>query len=356
MTRLGWAGPLAILCGIVLPAAVSRAAILEVKAVVSGKVLRVTGGFPVEEVVQEIHVPEDTAVLPVEALASISLANDPAGFRGQGLARVRFDDPLLTVAGVPEELNLEVVSYSTSPDTLFVSTGRIVETRRVVFTPEETGRPPGGVVSLNSQFFIRGAAVLWSAKTDADLTDLEALFTVMVRKTVPGQSPQTVLEAAGIVSGELGGEITVDANGGLTPESLLPSNLTGQVVDVGNVRAVVIPNLSLPYFYEAVVGEEFVLEATFEIELGGLTNRRGGSVVLGGPFAELGPVVDDVAQKEIGFRIQTAANDRMHEQSRLPSLPPVIYSLAPACAPMGVELVGLALLAGMFCLVGRRGA
>lgn len=331
--------------------AAARGEIAEFSAVLEARVQRITGQFPDGQAVTEVRVPDDVGTLPLEAIAFLTTPGMEEGMGGEGWAAVSFDDPLRTL---PQELKMELVSYSQDPATSFISEGRVLERRKVVFTPQDTGRVLGERLTANSQLFLRGLIVFWAPGADDDLTDLSAVVTAVVRQIPPGGEPSVVLDAAAIVDGGPGGQITVDADGAILPEALLPIDLTGALPDVGVLHVVGIPHMVLPYTYPVVVGQEFELQVEVTAEVAGLTDARGAALVLGRPFQNFAAIVDEILRTDLGTRMQNLSNDRAAALAQVPPLPAVALALLPACASMGVEIFGLALLTGVLCAVGTR--
>lgn len=363
----GWRGFGAVLV-LVGAAAPANGAILSFSADVESEVREFFEGTVTDtDVAQESFPAGTTDTLPMEAFAQLGV---PAGVEtvpAIGRAVTQFNDPRLSTQPSPEEIGVTAIVYSRDPYVFHEARCSATETRTVQFSPAEVFRNNGALVGMQSRFFVDGVLLVWGDTEGTDLSGVDATLRIRVESNRPGVGPITVLSGELVAEGQADGSVVSRTSGSVFSSGVVSVNIGGSALGPAVLQAIAIPDLVVPYPYEAVVGESFTLTAKVDAFVRTRPGGRGAAVVLGVPIDELASAVEQVAGvigaeavrdslaargilpgKAVGTSGADAALDVL-EEPRGGKLP-----FFPACGLFGAEsLVLLALASGW---AGWRGS
>jgi len=240
---------------------------------------------------------ETTSNLPLIADARLSLVDSEATVFSSATTITTFSDPTLSDAPNPREFGLELVAYSFDPVTRYEATGAAVETREIVFTAEEIGVVDGAELEVTSHFFLDGFLIIWGDLVPAAVPT-GAQLRVEVYQTRSGQERQAVMQASLRLSQNSDGSPLLVAEGDLGTDNVVLLDTLGSVSPLGDVYLVALPAMSIPYTYNAMVGETFTLEAEVECRV---ENQpfTGVGVVLGVPLDRFVNSIGDAVRSSI---------------------------------------------------------
>jgi hypothetical protein len=355
-----------------------RAEVREFSATVSSEATELVGGEVTDTNSAFESFPEGTTgALPMTANAGFTHEDETGSVVAEGRAVTVFSDPRLSEAVSPEEFGLSAVAYSVDPSVSYVAKSLSTETRRIAFTPADLGMADGTAIQVQSTFFLDGTLALWTEAGVSDLGSVDAQMTLRVEQTRATTGTTTVLEANLGLVGQADGTAVANAGGALVLDNTVVLSLSDVVTDLGVVHVMFIPQIAIPYSYDATVGEEFTLKATIEVTATDQPDGRGAAVVLGGPLDVLGDLVNDVSESALGDQFadtldQTAAvaNDPLipfpASDGGIQIIPlsdagpdgdpfQLLGLFLPTCGLFGVEtLVGGAAMGGMTYTMRRR--
>jgi hypothetical protein len=207
---------------------------------------------------------ESTLNLPLKAEAHLNQLDTSESVVSGAQATSQFSDPRAATTDDPNELGIEAAAFSLDPITTYETRNEPTETRTVVFSADEIGQPEGTSLLVTSYFYLDGFLLEWGDLAEA-ANPASAQITVRVLQTRAGStSPVTVLETSLTLSQQQDGTAVVTTTGVLEPDNLV---LSGPIVVEplpGTSYLLTIPELGIPYEYEATVGEEFTLQAEVE--------------------------------------------------------------------------------------------
>lgn len=227
---------------------------------------------------------ESTSNLPLVAEARLSSDSDPAAPSG-ATAVTTFNDPRASETEDPAEFAMDLVAFSLDAVTRYEGSGTSTETRQIVFTPEEMDAEPGTALLATSRFFVDGFLIVWG-DLDPLVGPTNADVQFRVYQTRPGQDRQIVMESTLSISQNSDGTPLLQADGGLVTDNVVLIDTLGSIPELGNAYLVILPQLSIPYTYEAAVGETFTLEAEVESHVANQPST-GAAIALGAPLADL---------------------------------------------------------------------
>src|SRR5262249_20842421 len=126
--------------------------------------------------------------------------------------------------------------------------------------------------------------------------------------------------------GQATGKGLLETHGALSDDNVILIDLTNQIPDLGPVHLLIIPNIAVPYTYNANVGETFTLEASIE---GNVNNSplTGASVTVGVPLLEVVELVNTVTGGQVGDVLK-AIVDAVAAQGGLAAAKPLVAKAA----------------------------
>jgi hypothetical protein len=297
--------------------------------------------------------PDTSPTLPVTALAGLGNFAGAVEPDHGGRGEASFANPALSENPNPEELGVEALAFAKSAGIAYAGSAEVVETRTVVFSPDELGVDQAGESNLVfSTAFLDGAVVLWTDNAAADLTGAGAdcAFTVTQDTSTGGEL--VVFEAELQLTGEPDGEVRLTASSILQAQLGGPELLAGladsatqaALADLdaaGRVHIVLLPAQSVDYAYFASADEAFTLRAAASCAVDNGGGGNGVGAVFGRPFASLASAFDPFLPQAKGGEVQAALNRAIQAGLERPD------TQDPGPGPCGVFGGEVALLAAL---------
>jgi hypothetical protein len=186
------------------------------------------------------------------------------------------------------------VMFSFDPGMTYGGTSVVEETREIAFTESEIGASEGTDLLVTSHLFLDGYLALWG-DLDLSANPCSAQVYVRIEQLRPRDASSTVvLETTLTLTHDSVGNAILTADGAVEVDNLLPPDDTlDSVFPLGLTYLVVIPQLSIPYEYEAKVGEEFSLKVQVQCQ------------VANQPFTGAGVCIGRPLDDFVGFIIDT---------------------------------------------------
>ncbi len=345
------------------------------EATVQSEVQRFLGGEPTDYDEAFKQFPGvTTSNLPMTAEANLVYTDGEGTVTALGNATTTFSDPRRSEDPSPEEFGLVATAFSNDASFSHEVRGKATETRDIVFTAADIGRPDGTAIRVRSRFFVDGIMVIWAAEGVTDIRQTTASVRITITQKRPDAEPVTVLETEIKAAGTADGKTVLFASGAVQPENLGTFEVTGAAigaatgteVNFGTVRPVQIPETAIPYEYDTAVGESFQLTATVEVLATDQAGGHGAAVALGLPLEEIGRYIDEATQTHFGtgvvnlIEIKQATTLRPQvplrgargieitvlDEAQTNGLPAGLPAL---CGPIGVE--SFLMLAAMGCFL-----
>lgn len=241
-----------------------------------------------------------TSNLPIIADAFLSRMYVDGDLVASGKAVTVFRDPRLSTDPSPAEFGITAAAFSRDTQHRHSAQGQTTETREVVFTAADILAADGTPIRARSRFFLDGAIIVWSESEVTDLVGVGARMDLTVVQSRPGLSDQTVLEAALRLSGNADGSATLGATGAIGADNVVLLDLSDAASEFGALHVVFIPQISIPYEYDAAVAESFQLKATLAGEAFSQPWGRGALVALGPTGSELAALINDSTDSDAG--------------------------------------------------------
>jgi hypothetical protein len=328
-------------CHVVAPEA--GASILGYRAEASITVQEFIAGEPASVVTDDgLWDGLNDAVLPLSPSGELitSELEGPGGARAQ--AQGWFFDPRRLSQPNPEEVGLEAACFANLADARYAVVADVAETRTILFSSEGSEVPveieftADGTQLIESRIFVSGAVLLWGVEPDADLSEVLAELTVVVRRddeavplvggtlfargtasgdvrvtTVNGPTNDVeapfVFEAGGV---EILEAVAADGEGSTdgTGEGGVDAASIGNLESVGTVAVVLLPAQEWVYEYEVSADEVFTLTAKFSVRLDNAPAGTGVAVALGRPFSNLADFVEIALPEVDGKAVQSRLN------------------------------------------------
>ncbi len=310
---------------------------------------------------------ETTSNLPLKAEGRLLQLDENQASVSAGYAFTQFSDPRASDSANPQEVGVEAVAFSFDAVANYDLANGATETRTITFTADEIGQPDGTALQVTSFFFLNGFILQWGDLVNA-ASPSSAEVTIRVKQTRSGDDAATiVLEASLSLSHNSDGTPVVVATGALTDDQVALGHSLSPIDLLGTTNLLVIPQLGIPYQYEAAVGEEFTLEAQVECRL---DNRpfTGTAIGLGiSPESFVSDLLDLLGEPvsaalsipglNSGPPLQAAKPLPMGETIVKVADPAGLSILTqPFCGMLGIEsmLMGLLFPAACWCFAPRR--
>lgn len=264
-------------------AAVEVVELLGTSETTIGQEERVSDAFP------------NTSTLPLQVVAQLSnlVDNEEAA----AVAAAQVADPTILNQPNPEEFAVQLALSAISDSIRYQGKARLQEIREIVFSPAEVGGGAviGEAVELTGRLFLDGALSITGIAADQDLTGCRLTLSVTVEQRNSGAaSGATVFSGEVELLGRENGNISTTVSGDFPQSRLIITDLSDISDDFEAFTVLIIPNIQLDYAYTAVVGQEFELVATVEIDAENAPDETGVVAVLGTPVDAIAQVLDVV--------------------------------------------------------------
>jgi hypothetical protein len=289
--------------------------------------------------------PGTQSTLPLQVVARLS-SEDPNA--GAASSAAQFADPTQLNQANPEEFAINLALSSISPNIRYTAQARAEEKRLVSFTASELGTQAGQSVELRGRLFIDGVLTVFSVDPARDLTGSDVTLTVTVVKE-SGQAQETVFSGAIELAGTTGGAVTVTASGDFPASGPTLTNLGLLSPDFGAFHVLVLPDLQIDYFYDAVADESFALVATLEVDAANVADEAGVAALLGTPVESLQQVITLTQGDQAAAKfVQTLLKERDDPTGAPAIVSPQVVPLFGLCGPLGFDFaLGLIGLGGL---------
>jgi hypothetical protein len=346
-------------------AAVANAEIRQFSATVESEVKESVDGSPSDSDFAFDSFPGvSTSNLPMTTNAGFTRADSSGKTIAEGRAITNFSDPRLSDQPSPEEFGISTIAFSTDAQLSHQSRCTTTETRTIVFTATDAGFADGTAIRVRSQFFLDGIVALWTNAGVDDLSNVTATLHVEVLQDRTATGSATVLATDVTLTGTPDNKSVLTMTGALGEGNVVRLDLNGLVTNLNAVQAVTIPDIAIPYEYDATVGESFTLKATVTATVNSEPGGRGAGIVLGVPLQDLARLVNEISGTGIGDTLAGSLTSAALAARPLEPLPPAkgvqITAVSPAegllppfCGALGLETAALALTLG--CIAFFRG-
>lgn len=236
---------------------------------------------------------QSTPNLPMHVRAHLEHADARTLTLSSATSACTFSDPRSSPEDNPREIAMHSVMFSFDSGTTYGGTSVADETRTIAFTESDIGASEGTDLLVTSHLFLDGYLALWG-DLNLSANPSSALVYVRIEQLRPlNASPTVVLEATLALTHDNVGNPILTADGAVVVDNVLPPDDTlDSVFPLGLTYLVAIPQLSIPYEYEAKVGEEFTLKVQVQCRV---ANQpfTGAGVCIGGPLEDfVGLILD----------------------------------------------------------------
>ncbi len=293
--------------------------------------------------------PGTSNVLPLQVFARQTSADpdSPAA----AAAAAQFADPRESAQPNPEEFAVNMTANSFAPGVAYECRAVLTEDRGVRILSGEVNRAEGRPVGLTGRLFLDGALAIYAGESRRDLSGASVRVGVTIDQLRPGQEAQRVFSGSIELSGQPGGRVSVSAGGAFPVATLVLTDLSFVADEFGTFHVLIIPDMTIAYDYDAIVGEEFTLRAIVETTMVHPAGGVGVAAVLGSPTETLTEVIGLTQGQQAAARFLQAVQSEREEPSGEPAFPPPRTPLSPLlvlCGLFGLEsAAGLALLGAM---------
>lgn len=288
--------------------------------------------------------------LPLQVVARQSSAdpNSPAA----AAVAAQFADPRDSTQPNPEEFAVNMTANSFVSGLAFDCRATLTEDRGVRILAAEVNRGEGQLVGLTGRLFLDGALAIYAGEGGRDLGGADVRVTVTVDQIRPGQAAQRVFAGSIELTGQPGGAVGVSADGAFPIATLILTDLGFVADEFGTLQVLIIPNITIDYDYDAIVGEEFTLRAVVEATMVHPAGGVGVAAILGTPTETLSEVIGLTQGQQAAAKfVQTVQSERDEPTGEL-AFPPPQRPLSPLLAICG--LFGLEFMAGLAVLGAMR--
>jgi hypothetical protein len=323
------------------------AAIVSIAARAEVRVEQYRGG--VFETAQSSALDFPGAPLPLQAVAGIVVNGEDAA----ALGGAQFAEPI-PEAPNPEEIALNLTCDSLSPELSFVATGSVGETREIIFSSEETGRPTGTRAGAVGRLTLDGALAIYATDAGTDLSGTEVSLFIHIEQRDGPEGDVKLLSGQLLLVGLSGGEVRLEAAGDFPTTTLILTDLTASVDELGVFYVLIIPNVVVRYDYETIIGTPFTLDLKTEIVVHNLPNGVGAVGMLGSPTDSLLDVMGSARGPAAAAKMLDAVQREREHPTGPPAFPADVGF--QGCGVIGLEATaGLLGLTMVGCVgPGRR--
>lgn len=292
--------------------------------------------------------PEDVATLPAQAVTRITATD--GDFPSAAAAAAQFADPTTALGENPEEFAINLTLNSISPSVRYEAVASAKEVREIRFSAGELGFGSnlGDQAVIRGRLFLDGALTLIAVEPDRDLSAAHATLNVTVVQTLGAQT-RTVFSGSVSLQGTAAGDAVAESTGDFPTGQIVLTDLSVFNEEFDRFRVLVIPDLTIDYDFDAVVGQATTLTATVEVVAANVEDNVGVSAVIGTPTTTLDDVLTVSRGAASANRIITALQSERFTPTGDLAFPSVdgFNPAAPFCGLLGFEsLLLLCALAG----------
>lgn len=293
--------------------------------------------------------PGTANTLPLRVIAR--QFTDEPNITAAAAAAAQFADPRESTQPNPEEFAVNMTANSFTPGVAYDCRAVLTEERGVRILSSEVNRAVGQLVGLTGRLFLDGALAIYAGEGERDLSGASVRVSVTIDQLRPGQNSQRVFSGSIELTGQPGGRVGVSAEGAFPVATLVLTDLSFVATEFGTFQMLIIPEISIDYDYDAIVGEEFTLRAVVEVAMVHPAGGVGAAAVLGTPTETLNEVIGLTQGQQAAAKFVQAVQSEREEPSGDLAFPPPQAPLSPLlalCGLFGLEfVVGLAALGGM---------
>lgn len=275
----GWAiaAAAAGLCGPGVTGSGARAAVVSATGQVRASVSQSNAatGQTIDEAFQES--PGTTDVLPATASAALDIAT-PTGIEGSLDAVSAVNVPGDKAPADTNDFSMEACGLSLLSGRSFNSTATATQNRLVALSADEIGLAADTRVLVRSDFVVAcGVFLITIPGGPSDATG-RIHFTITQQDD---DGSREVLSGALDVFFDSSGRLRTTGSDGL--EGVLPviADLSGKSENVQQAQLVLLPAVTVPYEYEAVINRPFTLSAQVDVTVEAPSGDEGGSAFVG---------------------------------------------------------------------------
>lgn len=345
----------------------AMAEVRALEAFVQSQVLQNLADGTVDSIRSFEALDQTTPNLPLQVQAHLEKADSITGELSSATSTCTFNDPRSSLDENPKEFATDAVMFSYSSEATYAATSQAGETRTIAFTESEIGAANGTELLVTSHLYLDGYLAIWGDLTFSAVDPSSALVYVRIEQTRPHDANSTVvLETTIALKHDSAGEPILTATGAVGLDNLLPpGGDLSDVISVGYIHMARIPELSIPYQYSAVVGEEFTLTAEIQCRV---SNQpfMGVGVSIGKSLEDFVAAISDTLPTPMStISLSTLTKG----SARLPAKPlengsdtkveivgsrNPLTGFGPACGGLGMEAFLAGCMPVLFCLNRRR--
>jgi hypothetical protein len=264
-----------------------------------------------------------------------------------GISAVQFADPASVDTSNPQEFAVNLALTSESETTRYDASGRLIETRRIVFSPGEiAGTLDGDTLQLVGTLFLDGTMSLLTADAERDISDAFTELTLTVEKhslSDPNLEPEKLFSGGVLFTGTSDGGASAEATGDFPSGGLLVTDLSLILAEFDGATVLILPQIEIDYDYSATVGEAFELVATLEVSAANLPGETAALILLGLPLEQLSSVIGQVQSTLSARELIDALEAKRLNPEGTPAITAQPTTTPGLCGTLGFSsLLGLA--------------
>mgnify|MGYP007030117670 CR=1 FL=1 len=322
--------------GALLAGPTAQAAITDASGRVEASVRQTnaTTGQIIDEAFEE--TPGTTNILPAEADASLEVTTPSSPEQGRLSSVAAVNVPGENAAADTNDFALEAAGLVLPAGRGFASDARATQTRQITLSRSELNINSGRRVRVRSTFVISSGVFL--VTLPGSTGDVAGRIRFSVRQQ-DDEGSREVLAGGLDVSFDEGTLRTVPT-GALAGAKIVPVDLSTESTQVEQAQLVLLPFLSIPYEYEAVVGWPFSLVAEVTASTGSDDGAQGGSAFVGRLPNSFTAALDEFLGTSYGEDVDTLAESFEQEPAGLPggtTVEPIMDNVLGACGEFGME-------------------
>ncbi len=335
-----------------LAGSTTRAAITDASGRVESSVEQTSGstGQIIDQAFEE--TPGTTTILPATANADLDITT-PTAVQGYLSSVAAVNVPGTNSPADVNDFSMEASGLSLLADRGFGCSAKATQHREITLSATELNLDSGTQVQVRSDFVI-ASGVLMMTFTDGPSDAVGRVDFTIQQEDAEGS--RQVLSGSLDVSLDENGMLQIVATGGLDGVLPITVDMTGESSDIASAQMVLLPAVTIPYEYLAVVDRPFTLTAQVDVSATAASGDQGVSAFVGRLPHFFADQAVDLLGVDYGSDLDMlgassqarAAGIRVTDQ-----ITPVRSGLESGCGSFGLEaLLGGLLLSAAF--VSRR--